>query len=154
MRAKQSFGVAAVVALAMVGAGCDGGKGADDPALIVGRVWIDSNPQQPTDYVQALYLLPRPSIGVFQRASNYDFRFERIDYKREGQGLGVTFPQSGKHEDVTFTVTPCTTLPPFDLCLDLSANPWGGPKRYFAKRQQDDEDERAGKAMAARVQRP
>ena len=141
--------ILACSAIAALGGGCTSPSG-EDPSLLVGRVWLDSTPEKPTDYIQGAYLLPRPAVGVFQRASAYDFHFERFDYKRDGQNLELTFPQSGKKASVTYTVTACNVHPPYDLCLDLSENPWGGPKRYFAKRQQDDEDE-AARGMRARL---
>lgn len=120
-------------------AGCSHPSG-EDPSLVFDRLWIDSQPSKPTDYVNAVYLVPRPGIGVFQRSSTYDFHFERFDHQRDGQKLHVTFPQSGKASDLTFTVTACKDLPPFDLCLDLSQNPWSGPRRYHGMREQDDDD--------------
>jgi hypothetical protein len=106
----------------------------------MGRVWAESHPEKPTDYIQAVLVLPRPALGVFSRSSAYDFRIERFDYQREGQTLKLTFPQNGKTAQVTFTVTACNTLPPYDLCLDLSDNPWGGPKHYYGMREQDEDD--------------
>lgn len=112
---------------------------AEDPTLLFDRLWVDSQPEKPTEHVHAAFLLPRPAIGIFQRASNYEMRAERFDHQREGQTLKLTFPQSGKTAEIRFTITPCSTLPPFDLCLDLSDNPWGGPKRFYGQRQQDEE---------------
>jgi hypothetical protein len=126
--------------------GCTPGRG-EDPSLLLDRVWFESQPAKPTDYVHVLFLLSYPSVGVFQRSSAYDFHFEQVDYKRSGESMKLTFPQTGKEDEVTFTVTACNALPPFDLCLDLSGNPWGGPKRYYAKRHQDDEDEAAARSM-------
>ena len=133
--------------------GCSHAPG-EDPSLLISRVWVDSRQQKPTDYLHGAFLLPRPSIGVFQRSSSYDFHFERFDYKRDGQRLDLTFPQTGKQAEITFTVSACDTLPPFDLCLDLSDNPWGGPKRYYGKRKADDEDERAMRGMRAHLPEP
>lgn len=148
------LGSALVVGALALASGCGRSSTAEDPSLLVGRIWMDSKPEKPTDYVQGLYLLSRPSLGLFQRASSYDLHFERFDYKRDGQRIAFTFPQSGRAADVTFTVTACNTLPPFDLCLDLSANPWGGPKRYYARRAQDDEDEDTARAMRAHLRTP
>lgn len=120
----------------------------EDPSLLFDRVWLDSKPDKPTDYAHAAYLIPRPALGIFQRASSYESRAERFDHRRDGQKLEITFPQSGKSSEVTFTVTACSALPPFDLCLDLSENPWGGPRRYYGMREQD-EDERARRIKAA-----
>jgi len=148
MRAPSLIALACT-AVTVLG-GCSSSTADEDPSLLVGRVWIESKPEKPTDYTQGAYLLPRPAIGLFQRASAYDFHFERFDYKRDGKKLALTFPQSGKRAEVTFTVTACDKLPPFDLCLDLSENPWGGPRRYYGMRQQD-EDDAAARALRAEL---
>jgi hypothetical protein len=147
---RQASTFAAVTVLAI--SGCTPGRG-EDPSLLLDRVWMEAQPTKPTDYVHGLFFLSYPSIGLFQRSSAYDFHFERVDYKRNGQSMKLTFPQTGKEDEVTFTVTACNSLPPFDLCLDLSGNPWGGPKRYYAKRAQDDEDEARARAMLARTRK-
>lgn len=119
---------------------------ADDPQLVLDRPWFDSKPVKYTDYVNAFYASKYGQTSVFQRASAYDFRFELATFRRDGGKLALTFPQSGKTADVTFTVTACKDLPPFDLCLDLSDNPWGGPKRYHGSREQEDDSSELGKA--------
>ena len=135
----RSFSIAfACTALATLG-GCKPPPG-EDQSLLIGRVWVESKPEKPTDYVHGAFLLPRPAVGVFQRSSSYDFHFERFDHRRDGQTLKLTFPQTGKTAEITFTVSACHTLPPFDLCLDLSDNPWGGPKHFYGMRQQDEDD--------------
>jgi hypothetical protein len=130
-----AFALAALATLS----GCDGAPG-EDPSLVTGRVWVETRAQRPTDYVHGIFLLPRPHFGAFQRSSAYDFHFERFDYKRDDKTLKLTFPQTGKTADVTFTVSACNNLPPFDLCLDLSDNPWGGPKRFYGKRRVVEDD--------------
>jgi hypothetical protein len=149
MPRSSSCSLLAAFALALAG-GCSNVPG-EDPSLLIGRLWLDSKPQKHTDYVHGAFLLPRPSFGWFQHSSSYDLHFERFDYKRDGQRLELSFPQTGKRAEVTFTVTACDALPPFDLCLDLSDNPWGGPKRYYGKRKADDEDERAMRGMRAHL---
>jgi hypothetical protein len=141
-----------LAATVLLSAGCTPPPGKEDPSLLIGRVWLDSKPERPTEYVHGMFLLSRPALGLFQRASNYDFHFERFDYERDGQSLALTFPQSGKKASLMYTVSACSALPPFDLCLDLSENPWGGPKRYYAKRHQDDEDEAASRALRAHLE--
>jgi hypothetical protein len=150
MRPSTPIALACTALAALAGlTGCTPPSG-EDPSLLVGRIWVDSTPEKPTDYAQGAFLLPRPAFGLFQRSSSYDFHFERFDYKREGQTLELTFPQTGKTAKVTFTVTACNTLPPYDLCLDLSENPWGGPKRYFGMRRVD-EDDAAMRGMRAHL---
>jgi hypothetical protein len=135
---RHSISIAFATALANLG-GCTPSPG-EDPSLLMGRVWIESKPERPTDYTHGAFLLPRPALGIFQRSSAYDFHFERFDYRRDGHALELTFPQTGKTAEITFTVSACNALPPFDLCLDLSDNPWGGPKRYYGMRKQDEDD--------------
>jgi hypothetical protein len=128
------------VALAALGlAGCTPAPG-EDPSLLFNRVWVDSTPEKPTDYMQAAFVVSRPALGIFQRASRYDMHLERFDYQRDGERLELTFPQTGKAAEITFAIRACNTLPSFDLCLDLSDNPWGGPKHYFGRRAQDDDE--------------
>ncbi len=118
----------------------------DDPQLLLDRPWFDSKPVKYTDYVNAFYASKYGQTSVFQRASAYDFRFELATFRRDGGKLALTFPQTGKTAEVAFTISACKDLPPFDLCLDLSDNPWGGPKRYHASREQEDDSSELGKA--------
>lgn len=138
--------VAAVAAYAVIrsfSGSADDLRG-EDPGLLIDRVWVDSQPEKLTDYVQATYVSSRQSIGVFQKASAYDYRFEVFKWKRDGGKVDFTFPQSSKSTSVKFTIKKCDDLPPFDLCLDLSENPWGGPKRYHGMLEQDDEAAKLG----------
>jgi hypothetical protein len=145
--------IALALALAALSlAGCDSPPG-EDPSLVTGRMWVEARAQKPTDYVHGIFMLPRPRMGAFQRSSSYDFRFERFDYKREDRTLKLTFPQTGKTAEITYTISPCNTLPPFDLCLDLSDNPWGGPKHFYGKRRQV-EDDATLKQMRAHLEEP
>jgi hypothetical protein len=137
------------LAAAPVVAGCGKAPVGEDPSLIFDRVWLEREPRDPKDYVHAAYLIPRPALGVFQRGSSYDFRTERFDHQRDGGALTLTFPQSGRSAKITFTITACTDVPPFDLCLDLSDNPWepsrdgaaggSGPKRFRSIRAPEDD---------------
>ena len=139
----------ACTAVAVLG-GCSSHAAGEDPSLLLERVWLESMPQKPTDYTHVAFVLPRPAVGLFQRSSSYDFRGELFEYKRDGNKLALTFPQSGKKAALTYTITACDKLPPFDLCLDLSENPWGGPKRYYGMMEQEDEARVLGPAAAAR----
>lgn len=112
---------------------------AEDPALIANRVWVDSRPQRYTDYTQLMYVVGRSPIGIFEKSSAYDLRMERFDYKRDGAAMKLHFPQSGRDAGFRFTIKACQELPPFDLCLELSENPWGGPRKYYALSDADDE---------------
>lgn len=101
-----------------------------DPALLLDRVWVDSKPEKYTDYTHALLVLSGAPIGLFQKASAYQATTEIFEYKRRDGLLGVLFPQSGTKRETKFRIHECSELPPFDLCLDLAKNPWGGPRRY------------------------
>ncbi len=129
----------ALAGLALVAAGCTSRAADEDPSLLFGRLWFETKPQSPTDYVHGAYLVSRPAMGLFHRSSAYDFHFERFDYKRDGKKIALTFPQSGRKAEISYTIKACDELPPFDLCLDLADNPWGGPKRYYGTRQQEED---------------
>ena len=58
--------------------------------------------------------------------------------------MKLVFPQTGKQASAPFTIRACNDLPPFDLCLDLDASAWGGPKRYYGIRERDDEEHELG----------
>ena len=116
-----------------------GGAKDEDPALLFNRIWMESKPEKATDYVHGAYFLSRPQLGIFQRSSAYDFHFERFDYKREGARMTVKFPQQDRSAELTLHITKCSAPAPFDLCLDMAENPWGGPKRYYGMIEQDDD---------------
>lgn len=116
----------------------------DDPKLITDRVWIDKRPEKYTDYVHAMYLSKYSPSGVFERASNYEIRLEFTEFKREDGKITLMFPQTGKSASFTFTIKACSDLPPFDLCLDLSENPWMGPKRFYGMSSQEEEKKTLG----------
>lgn len=117
---------------------------AEDPSLLVDRVWVDSKPEKYTDYVHAALFLDYAPMGVFQKASAYHAVLELFEYKRNNHKVKVHFPQTDKSRGFSYKITTCDDLPPFDLCLSLSKNPWGGPKRYFSLRDPDQEDEVLG----------
>jgi len=121
----------------------------EDPALLFNRIWMETKPENATDYVQGAYFLSRPQLGIFQRASAYDFHFERFDYKRDGTKVALTFPQTKRTADIDFHITKCNAPAPFDLCLDVNENPWGGPKRYYGMTEQEDEARALGPTAAA-----
>lgn len=120
----------------------------EDPALLFNRIWMETKPENPTEYVHGAYFLSRPQIGIFQRSSAYDFHFERFDYKRDGAKAALTFPQTKRTAELTFHITKCDAPAPFDLCLDVGENPWGGPKRYYGMTEQEDEARAIGPAAA------
>jgi len=129
--------------------GPDAGSQAEDPSLLVNRVWVDAQPEQLTDYVQASYFASKQSIGVFQKASAYDIHLELFKWKRDDKAIAMTFPQTGKTAKPRFSIERCDDMPPFDLCLTLSENPWGGPKRYHGMREEEDESAKLGALRAS-----
>jgi hypothetical protein len=112
----------------------------EPPGLLFGRVWLEKVPEKPTEYVQGSYVLETPALGMFQRASAYDFHVEIFQYDQDGGKLKLTFPQTDKSAKITYSIKGCDEMPPFDLCLTLSENPWkGGPKKYYGFRDAEDE---------------
>jgi hypothetical protein len=110
----------------------------DEPGLINDRAWFEKQPEKPTEYVHAAIFIESAKVGVFQRASAYDYRGELFEMKRDKENVSVVFPQSGRATQFSFTVKTCSDRKPFDLCLDLTANPWGGPRRYYGFRADED----------------
>ena len=37
----------------------------EDPALLFNRIWMETKPENATDYVQGAYFLSRPQLGLF-----------------------------------------------------------------------------------------
>jgi hypothetical protein len=117
---------------------------AEDPSLVLDRLWLDSKPEKYTDYTQYFFVLSAAPVGIFQQSSAYRTVAELIEYKRKGDRLLMHFPQTDKKREVSYRVRRCDDLPPFDLCLDLSDNPWGGPRRYYGLADPDQEQELLG----------
>lgn len=108
-------------------AALDGG----DPSLLADRVWLEAMPTSPTQHVHVFLALADAPLGVFQRASAYQSTLEVFEYVGEGSRLDLRFPQQDRKAELRYRATPCTDHPPFDLCLELASNPWGGPTRYY-----------------------
>ena len=123
--------------------GADALAAAEDPALIYNRAWVDSKPVKYTDYVNVFLILDFAPLGIFERASAYDIHAEIYEHNRDGSSVRVFFPQHERKAAFSYRVSECDELPPYDLCLDLSSNPWKGPKRYYSSRDPDDESLRA-----------
>jgi len=111
----------------------------EDPRLLLDRVWIDSKPERHTDYVQAMLMLSDAPIGAFQKASAYHAEIELFEHHRDGAQVKLHFPQSDRTGRFSYQVSRCDELPPFDLCLTLSDNPWKGPRRYYGLSESDAE---------------
>jgi hypothetical protein len=110
-----------------------------DPSLLVDRLWLDSRPEKYTDFVHAMFALDGAPIGIFQKASSYQSTAELFEFKRRDAVLSIHFPQDGRKRQTKFRIRECNDLPPFDLCLDLASNPWGGPRRYYGILEQERE---------------
>jgi hypothetical protein len=115
-----------------------------DPALVLDRVWIDFKPEKYTDYAHAFLAVSYAPIGLFQKASQYQISLELFEFKRRAERLTLRFPQTGTQREIGFSIHACDDLPPFDLCLDLSENPWGGPRRYYGLADPDQESKIVG----------
>jgi hypothetical protein len=102
-----------------------------DPGLLLDRVWVDRLPEHQRDYVQVLALISEVPLGVFQKASSYRLELELFEFSRSPEEVRLYFPQSETREVMHYRIKHCDDLPPFDLCLDLDRNPWGGPRRYY-----------------------
>jgi hypothetical protein len=116
--------------------GCSGKKARpahEPPERITEFVWIDRLPKHEKEFFHGLFLLRGVPIGFFQKASAYQIFAERFDVLRDGAKLDLRFPQSGKKAQVTYRIERCDAPEPFtDLCLELSKQPWQGPRRYYA----------------------
>lgn len=128
---------------------------AESPDLAVNRVWVDSQPEKYTDKVNAFFMVDYARMGLFQEASQYIARLELFEYRRQGTKVDLKFPQDGRTGAIEFTVTECDELHPYDLCLDMKENPWGGPTRYYGMRDESDSDQlgRLRHALEAAVER-
>jgi hypothetical protein len=118
--------------------------GAADPALLDGRVWVDGRPVKHTDYVNAVFFVSDANLGIFDRASSYDMHLELFDMTRDKTTIRLTFPQSKRSATLRFSVRQCRDRTPFDLCLDISSNPWGGPSHYYGFSHPDEERQSLG----------
>ena len=158
-RRSGRFALVALLAVTVAGAwyvrrnrshrsgAADGRPGAarhEDPSLVLDRLWLDSKPEKYTDYTHLFFVISAAPFGVFQQASAYRSVAELAEYKRKGDRLFMHFPQTDKSREISFRISQCDDLPPFDLCLDLSENPWGGPRRYFGLADPDQERELFG----------
>jgi hypothetical protein len=126
-----------------------------DESQLDGRVWVEARPDKLTDYVHSAFFFSRANFGVFERASAYDLRMEFCDLSKKDGKLKLFFPQTKKSAETTFTVKDCSDKAPFDLCLDIADNPWGGPKRYYGFAREEDERAALGEtAVRLRAKQP
>ncbi len=107
-----------------------------DPRKILGRGWFDSLPQKRTDVIK-LYFFGGGGIGIYEEGSSFRYSVDVFELERNANKISMTFLHDKKTAQVTFTITSCDELPPFDLCLDLPNSP-RGPKRYYGFDDNDD----------------
>ena len=129
-RRLWTLGAAALVSTTL---SCGSEADAEDPSLIQGRMWVDKAPANATDRVQGIVMVPVVGRGAFSNSSRYDLHVEVFEYERDGTKVKLKFPQSDKTAEFSYSIKKCNEKG-FNLCLDLDKNPWGGPKRYYAKR--------------------
>jgi hypothetical protein len=122
----------------------------EDPALLHGRAWFAKMPEKPTEHVHAFVVIARPKRGVFSNSSAYDLHLELFEYARENNNVKLKFPQTEKKAEFSYTIKACDAEP-FDLCLDLDKNPWGGPKRYYGKRSDELDGDLAARSALLRA---
>lgn len=108
-----------------------------DSSEIYNRVWLDSKPDKYTDYTQVFLILDFTPLCLFEKSSAYDIHAEFCEHSKKGDEIKVFFPQTARQESFKWRVTECDELPPFDLCLTMNENPWGGPKKYYSTSDPD-----------------
>jgi len=104
--------------------------------MLAGRVWFEKKPERAEDLVHHLFVAKRPARGVFARASAYQATLELFEYERDKDKVRLVFPQDARKKAFDFKITSCDH-DDFELCLELSDNPWSGPKKYYAMRETD-----------------
>jgi hypothetical protein len=113
------------------------GEAADNPRLILGRVWFDQYPEKRTDDIQ-IWIFLGGGIGIWEKGSVYRASNDIFEFERQGDKIDMTFLHDKKRAQTKFTVHACDDKPPFDLCLDLADSP-RGPKRWYGFDYGDDE---------------
>jgi hypothetical protein len=121
----------ALVYLVWPGPSSKGALDGGDPSLLTDRVWLEKMPTAPTQHIHVMLALDEAPLGVFQKGSAYQATLEVFEYRVEDGRIELRFPQSDKKATVRYRARACSDQPPFDLCLELSKNPWGGPTRYY-----------------------
>jgi hypothetical protein len=144
---KRLWAGAGVFAIALSTISCGSSVEGEDPDLIQGRIWFEKLPESKTQYVHALVVASRPKRGAVSKSSAYDIHLEIFEYAREESKVKLKFPQTDKKAEFSYTIKKCDA-DPFDLCLDLDKNPWGGPKRYYAQQSGGSVEEAAEIAAA------
>lgn len=150
-RAKKIAYASIGVAVAIVGYRWLSAPAAEsplDPALVADRVWVEAEPESLRQLVHRAFLVSSVRLGIFDHSSFYAGRHEIFEWKRAGDRLRMVFPQDRRKAEIQFAVTRCDDLFPYDLCLDLRENPWGGPQRFYGMEDPDDGTDEAKRTRA------
>lgn len=124
----------------------------EDEELLYERFWMTEMPDQEREYTHEFYITRSAPYGLFLRASMFRLEEEIFEYQAEGRRLSLTFPQDGRQASLEARVSRCDDHPPFDLCLELSENPWGGPRRYFSFADEEEQSRRASPQLRRRAE--
>ena len=127
---KQLIAVAMMAPL--IFPGCHRDDGAEDPALVENRLWVDHLPADDRDMIEVFAALSdeNSGIGIFQTESVWKGSFEIFTYEGHGGELRVAYPQSGKKETVRARASHCNQAE-MDYCLSVKGG--RGAKRYYSQ---------------------
>jgi len=123
----------------------------DDQALVFDRTWMTEVPERETDFLHGLVVLRAHPYGAFYKASSWRMEQEVFEYRTSDQTFDIRFPQSGRQAKLSTSVRRCDDHPPFDLCLTLDQNPWGGPTSFYGFLDDEEEEAMQGRHGRART---
>ena len=108
---------------------------ADDPKLFANHVWTERVRRDDRDMV--LYFVPvevgSKRGGSLSRSSKYAFGGEVFGWKRDGNAVNLTLPQSQRTVKLGVRTWTCKDAPKgFDLCLEITQ---GSDKLQLYSRQ-------------------
>ncbi|MEL7369122.1 MAG: hypothetical protein AAFN74_09445 [Myxococcota bacterium] len=126
--------------------GCGPAPGRGPASHLLNRVWFDRLPVDARDMTINLFLLDkkvdkkRAKFGVVGQASKFQYSFNALKYRLEGNKLTFHFLQADEKATFKVRTWPCKEAPkPFDLCLELrrgdrSAMLYSSRKQRFGRR--------------------
>lgn len=115
----------------------------DEEELLFDRLWVTDFPEDEREFGHDFFVVRGQDFGFFSRSSMFRFEEELFEFELNNGSLELHFPQTGQTSTVPFEISDCNDLPPYDLCLDLEHNPWGGPRRYYSIQNDGDDEGRA-----------
>ena len=146
-------------ALVAIGGGCPsqrpacGGAASLDGEMpgraLLDRAWFSELPEDELASFDAWVFLSS-GVGIHHAGSSYRFTMDTFEFERQGERVELTYLQDGATASTDFTVSRCSELPPFDLCLDLADAP-RGPSRYYGFSDDEGYEEHAPAAAALLV---